>query len=104
MYELSLLWDLCESHLCVSVCFHVSVCVVGDFRPVSDRAAGGCVCRGGDVRTSCGHQEESAEDQNLPKQQRHQPSVGRGANRLQKGEIQRRETGGSHTAGTTLMV
>lgn len=60
----------------VSVCFHDSMSLTGDFRTVSDGAAGGRVRRGGDVRTSCGHQEEGVEDQNLPEQQRHQPSVG----------------------------
>ena len=59
----------------------------GDLRPVPDGAAGGRLCGGGDVWTSCGHQEESPQDQNLPEQQRHQPSVGRGAHRLQKGQI-----------------
>lgn len=57
-------------------CFHDSISLTGDFRTVSDGAAGGRVRRGGDVRASCGHQEEGAEDQNLPEQQRHQPSVG----------------------------
>lgn len=63
---------------------------VGDFRPVPDWAEGGCVCGGRDVWTPCRHQEESAEDENLSEQQRRQPSVGRRADHLQKGEIQPR--------------
>lgn len=44
------------------------ICVLGDFRSVSDRAAGGRICRGRNVRTSCRHQKKSAEDQDLPEQ------------------------------------
>lgn len=61
---------------------HHSASLAGDFRPVCDGAASGRVRGGGDVRTSCRHQEESTEDQNLPEQQRHQPGVGRGAHHL----------------------
>lgn len=63
-----------------------SPCPAGHFGPVCDGAAGGGVRGGGHVWTPRGHQEESAEDQNVPEQQRRQPGVGRGAHRLQEGE------------------
>lgn len=58
-----------------------------NLRPVSERQEGRCIHRAGHVWSSCGHQEKSPEDQDVP-EQRYQPSLGRRANYFQEGEKQ----------------